>query len=159
MVALRPFVVELARRLKAYAPDLVVGPATGGAILAQVVAAELGKAALSAERIVVPDATGLFPVRYEVARESRDALRGKRVAIVDDAISAGSAVRGTLHDVIVAGATPIALGALLIFGEAAEPMAKKGGLPLVAVARRGLGMWRPEECPLCRVGQPTESVG
>ena len=38
---------------------------------------------------------------------------------MDDAISAGSAVRGTHADLIDCGALPVALGALVVFGDAA----------------------------------------
>src|SRR5258707_559066 len=39
---LRPFVAELARRLAAHRIDAVCGPMTGGAKLAQTIAAEIG---------------------------------------------------------------------------------------------------------------------
>src|SRR5882757_8753627 len=92
---LRPFVAELGRRLAAHRIEAVCGPMTGGAKLAQTIAADLGLDCFSTERFDQPGATGLFRVKYFVPQERRAALAGKRVAIVDDAISAGSAVRGT----------------------------------------------------------------
>ena len=39
--------------------------------------------------------------------------------LIDDAVSAGSAVRGTHADLLACGARPVALGALFVFGDAA----------------------------------------
>ena len=65
------------------------------------VALELGVEFCYAERVVpagAGEAEALFPVEYVVPQVVRPKLRGKRVAIVNDVISAGSAVRGTLAD-------------------------------------------------------------
>ncbi|HQY05397.1 MAG TPA: hypothetical protein PLQ52_04970, partial [Lacunisphaera sp.] len=88
----------------------------------------------------------------------RESLRGKRVAIVDDAISAGSAVKGTHADLLACGAQPVVCGALIIFGVAADKFAAENHLPLESIARMSFGMWRPEECPLCNAGAPVDAV-
>ena len=157
--ALAPFVSELARRMRSYRPEIVVGPESGGARLARLVAQALGVGSVAATRVLPTGAHGLFPVRYQVTTVDRPRLLGRRVAIVDDAISAGSAVRGTLKDVLQWGAQPVVVGALWIFGDAAGPWAKDHALPLEAVARRSLGMWKPGDCPLCRTGSAAELVG
>ena len=41
---------------------------------------------------------------------------GRRVAVVDDVIIAGSAVRGVLVELGACGATPVAIGALAVLG-------------------------------------------
>ena len=151
-VTVRPFVAELAHRLSPHRPDAVCGPMTGGAKLAEMIATELGIDAVVAERSETAGATGLFPVRYRVAETQRQKTRGRRVAIVDDAISAGSAVRGTHADLIDCGALPVALGALVVFGEAAAQFASDSGLALEAIERMPFDMWRPTECPLCKDG-------
>ena len=151
-VTVRPFAAELALRLSRHRPDAVCGPMTGGAKLAEMIATELGIAAIVAERYDTPGATGLFQVRYRVAEVQRQKTRGLRVAIVDDAISAGSAVRGTHADLIECGALPVALGALLVFGDAAVHFASDNGLALEAIERAPFDMWRPAECPLCTDG-------
>ena len=87
----------------------------------------------------------------------RDRLRDLQVAIVDDAVSAGSAVKGTHTDLLACGARPVACGALIIFGNAADELAAAWDLKLECVTRLKFGMWRPEECPLCRSGLPVES--
>jgi orotate phosphoribosyltransferase len=80
------------------------------------------------------------------------------VAIVDDAISAGSAVRGTHADLVGCGARTVALGALLVFGDAAGRFAAAEGLALESVAQVAFGLWPPAECPHCQAGRPLEAV-
>ncbi len=154
---LRPFVVELARRLAAHGIDAVCGPMTGGAQLAEMIAAELGVACFRAERFETAR-PGLFPVEYRLPVEQRERARGSVCAIVDDAVSAGSAVRGTHADLLACGARPVAIGALFVFGDAAARFATKQRLALVEIAQMDFGMWPPTACPLCRAGLPVEMV-
>ena len=155
---LQPFVSALAQRLAPHRVEAICGPMTGGAKLAELIAAELGVAYCFTERFEPPQATGFFPVRYTVPAEAREPLRGKAVAIVDDAISAGSAIRGTHADLIACGARPVAMGALFVFGEAADKFATEHRLGLEAIARMSFGIWKPTECPLCRAGLAVEKV-
>ena len=156
--ALRPFVTELARRLAAHRIDAVCGPMTGGAKLAALIAAELNVEYFFTERFEPPGATGLFPVEYLVPAAHRVAAWGRAVAIVDDAVSAGSAVRGTFVDLVACGARPVALGALFVFGDAAARFARDNGLALEGVAQLSFGLWPPAECPLCKAGVVVEKV-
>ncbi len=155
---LRPFVSALAQRIAVHRIDAVCGPMTGGAELARRIAAEIGAEYFFTERFEPPQATGFFPVRYTVPAEARERLRGKTVALVDDAISAGSAIRGTHADLIACGARPVAMGALFVFGEAADKFATEHRLGLETIARMSFGIWKPTECPLCRAGIAVEKV-
>lgn len=149
----RPFAVELARRLQPHGADAVCGPLVGGALLAQVVASELDVAFYYAERF--ERATdGLYPVDYRLPAGVRSIIRGQRVAVVDDAISAGSAVRGTLADLQACGAHPAAIGALLVLGVEASSLAGAAHIPLETLATLDIGLWIPAECPLCVAGTP-----
>ncbi len=155
---LQPFVDELARRLAIHRIEAVCGPMTGGAMLADMVGARLGLESFRTERFETPGATGLFPVRYLVPASQRDRLRGRSVALVDDAISAGSAVKSTHADLLACGARPIACGALIIFGDRADAFAAGKNLLLESIARMPFGMWKPEECPLCKSSVPVEKI-
>jgi orotate phosphoribosyltransferase len=156
--SVRSFVAELARRLSSQRPDAVCGPMTGGAKLAEMIATAMGIDAIVAERFETPGATGLFPVKYRIAEAQRAKTRGRRIAIVDDAISAGSAVRGSHADLIACGALPVALGALIVFGDAAAQFAADNSLALEAIEGMPFDMWRPAECPLCRDGTPLDTA-
>lgn len=155
---LQPFVAELARQLASHAIDAVCGPMTGGAKLAELIAAELNIEYFHTNRFETPEATGLFPVRYLLPDTQRENARGKTFAIVDDAISAGSAVRGTYADLIACGVRPVALGALFVFGDAIDGFVATEGLALHSVSRVSFGMWKPSGCPLCRSGLPVEKI-
>jgi orotate phosphoribosyltransferase len=155
---LRPFLGELARRLAAHRIDAVCGPMTGGAKLAELIAAELGIGCFFTERFEQPAATGLFPVKYRLPAARRDAARRQRIAIVDDAVSAGSAARGTYNELVSCGAQPVVLGALFVFGDQAARFAAESGQALECIAHTSFGMWPPAECPLCKSAVPVERV-
>jgi orotate phosphoribosyltransferase len=155
---LQPFVSELGRRIASHRPQAICGPKVGGARLAEAIAAELGITFFFTERVETLDATGLFPIKYELPAAARSKIAGLAVAIVDDAISAGSAVRGTLASLVNHGARPIALGALFVFGDKAARFAMEKELPLESIAQVQFNIWPPTACPLCRARQPVEKV-
>lgn len=154
---LRPFVSDLARRISSHGVDAVCGPMTGGAKLARMIASELRIESFAAKRFETK-ASGLFPVRYQLPDDQRERARGTSVAIVDDAISAGSAVRGTYADLVACGARPAVLGTLIVFGDAAGRFAAENELALEAVEQMPLEMWLPKECPLCKAGVRLDPV-
>lgn len=155
---LQPFVDALAHQLQRHDVEVICGPMSGGAKLATLLGETMARPATFSERFESPDATGMFPVRYVIPPNQRAGLVGKRVAIVDDAVSAGSAVRGTYADLVKCGARPIVIGALFIFGQAGEQFAAENKMGVEAIARLPLEIWRPEECPHCRAGEPLEVV-
>jgi orotate phosphoribosyltransferase len=156
-----PLMEALARRLEPHRIEAVCGPLVGGAFLAQVVASLLGIEFYYAERFApsTPDAAALFPVHYRIPSGVRELLKGRAVAVVDDAISAGSAVLGTLDALYSAGARPVAVGALLVLGDRAEGFCRERGVALEAVARLPYELWLPGECDLCAAGVPLEDMG
>jgi orotate phosphoribosyltransferase len=149
--ALRPFVAELARRVARFPVETVCGPLNGGAFLAELIASELGMEFAFAERIV-SQRTGLFPIDYRVPAAQRAALRGQRVAIVDDAISMGSAIRATVADLELCKATPVVIGALLAIGPGGPEFAAARHLPFECLADLPMRTWVPSECELCASG-------
>lgn len=154
---LHPFAQALARQLAPYSPTAICGPLVGGAFLAQMIAAILEVEFYYAERFAPPAGDTLFAVQYRVPAAMRARLRGQAVAVVDDVISAGSAVRGTLADLQAGGARPVALGALLVMTGAAATFAAAQSLPLERIAQINPGIWPPAACPLCATGVPLES--
>jgi orotate phosphoribosyltransferase len=140
---------QIAARLATHGVEVVCGPLVEGAFVALMVASELGVPFSYAERFPDPHADGLFPVEYRVPRALRARVRGKRVAIVNDVINAGSAVRGALADLEICAAKPVAIGALLVLGSAAAKMAAEAGVALEALASLPNTIWTPAECPLC----------
>jgi orotate phosphoribosyltransferase len=138
-----PFAAELARRLPPV--DAVCGPLLGGALVAQMVAAELDAELAWSERA---------EAGYRIPEPLRRRLSGARVAVVDDAINAGSATRATLADLRECGARPVALGALIVLGEGAHALAAAEGLACERVEALPNRLWDPAECPLCAASVP-----
>ncbi len=94
----------------------------------------------------------LFSVVYRLPASVAPLLRGRRAAIVDDAINAGSALRGTVKALVEAGAKPVVAGALLVLGEAALSFLEENGMGLVQLARLPNPLWTAADCPHCARG-------
>jgi len=151
---LLPFTRELAKRLSAYRVQAIVGPKAGGAVVAEMVAAELGIPSCFSERAEGADNGALYSVDYRVPDAFHDHLRGKAVAIVDEAINAGSATRATFGALQALQARPTVVGALLMLGKAASPFLQENDLPVEHIAYLANELWEPADCPLCAAGVP-----
>jgi orotate phosphoribosyltransferase len=138
--------------------DAVCGPLAEGAFVALMVALQLDIQFTYSERFVRPVADGLFPAGYRVPPPLREGLRGKRVAIVDDVINAGSAIRGTFADLEECGANVVAISSLLVLGSAAAHFAASKNVPLQSLATLPNSLWTASECPLCKSGIPLQDV-
>jgi orotate phosphoribosyltransferase len=156
--AIAPFVGALTTQLRDHAIEIVCGPLLGGAFLAQLLAQSLAAEFCFTERSAVK-ADGLFGTRYELPPAHRARVRGRRVALVDDVMSAGSALRGTYAALQAAGAIPVAAGAILVLGELGAGYFAQQRLPLAAALRADYELWTPTECPLCVAGEPLEDAG
>lgn len=130
----------------------VCGPLVGGAFLAELIAAELDVELSCAERLATPET-----VDYRVPSALRSSICGRRVAIVDDVIYAGSAVLKTLADLRQRGDEPAAIGALPVLGSTAQRLAADEALPLERLASLTNGLWAPEACPLCAAQVPLDA--
>jgi orotate phosphoribosyltransferase len=125
-IRIAPLAHDLASRLAPSAIESVVGPLVGGALLVQIIAGQLGVQFAYTEPRPSPSDDTLYPVVYRLPATVASLMKGKRVAIVDDVINAGSALRGTYHALTQAGAKPAVVGALLVLGEAAQPFLRHG---------------------------------
>ncbi len=153
-----PFVSVLANALKPYNVTVVCGPLLGGAFLAQLIAHTLGTKFCFTERVARGKASGLYRASYSLPVAFRKRIRGHRVAIVDDVMSAGSALRATYSELKTYDVEPVVAGALLVLGTAGEDFLLERSVAVEAVARRGFELWRPNECPQCQSGVPLERV-
>jgi orotate phosphoribosyltransferase len=153
---LRRFSAALAVRFANLGIEAVCGPLVGGAIVAQAVAAELDVEFYHTEPVALLGGGGLFTAAYRLPDTLRLRIAGKKVAIVDDAINAGSAVRATWSDLQACGARTAALGALLVLGRQAAQLADTWNVPLEWIAYLPNDLWLPEACPLCVTRIPLE---
>jgi orotate phosphoribosyltransferase len=147
----------LASRLSAHRVEAVCGPLVEGAFVALLVAEALRVPFTYTERLPDPEARGLYPVRYRLPDPLREAVRDRRIAIVNDVVSAGSAVRGTFLDLAACEARPVAIATLATVGSLAATFASDQGLSLFALAQIESPLWAPSDCPLCAESVPLES--
>lgn len=153
-----PLAAELARRLAPYRLDAVCGPLVEGAFVAMMVAGELDVEFLYTEPHRSSECRDLYGTSYRLPAALKNRIGGKRVAIVNDVINAGSAVRGTYVDLASCGAQSVAMASLLTLGESAQALANDWNIDLITIARQSNSIWTPDECPLCATGVPLENV-
>ena len=152
--AVRPFAVDLAERLKPYDVEAVCGPLIEGAFVALMVASELGLSFTYAERLPQGEGQELFRYPYRIPGGLRPLLRDRRVAIVNDVIGAGSAVRGTLSDLERLGARTVVIASLMSLGPSASILAEQNHLAFETLVSPPFDLWTRSECPLCARGEP-----
>jgi orotate phosphoribosyltransferase len=144
----------LVSRLSRYGVDAVCSPLIEGAFVGLFAASLMGCCFSYASPSDAGSSADLFPVRYVIPPALRRELHGKRVAVVNDVINAGSAVRGTLADLAECGARVAVIGTLAVLGEPANRLAAEAQIPLEAMATLPNEIWIPQACPLCREGVP-----
>lgn len=155
---IEPFVTALAHALQPHEVSVVCGPLLGGAFLAQLVARELSVEFCFTERVPLAERSGLYAARYRLPSAFATRVRGRRIALVDDVMSAGSALRGTYAELEAHRATPVVAAALLVLGETGAAYFAEREIPVEAVARDDYQLWLPAECPLCAAGLPLEDI-
>jgi len=154
-----PLVKQLAESLRSYDVAAVCGPLLGGAFLAQLVAHALEIDFCFTERVMPPDASGLYQARYLLPQAFRARVRGRRIAMVDDVMSAGSALRGTYSELQTHGAVPVVAGAMMVLGTTGADFFSRQQVAVEAVVHESYSLWLPSECPLCAAGTQPENVG
>jgi orotate phosphoribosyltransferase len=143
---LRPYVQWVSARLDTHQIDAVCGPLEGGAFLALAVADVLDAAFVPAGRAAGP---GPGQPGYHLPPGIERRVAGWRVAIVDDAINAGTAVTACFGLLRHSGAVPVAAGALLALGQGAGTIEATMSVPCYAAATVPSQVWPAADCPLC----------
>ena len=144
---LEPHIGELAEQLREHQVDAVCGPAEGGAFLALALATRLGVAFLPGYRAAAS------PPGYRLPN-GPGGIQGWRVALADDAVNAGTAIRACATELQNSGAVPVAVATLLALGPAEATVRDTLGLPLHAAAKLNSQAWPAATCPLCASGTP-----
>jgi orotate phosphoribosyltransferase len=148
---------RLAEALAPYQPSLVVGPTTGGVLLAFETARQLsdllGREVRGVFAEPLPAAEGAGPRR--ALRRGWTLGPDERVVLVDDILTTGASLLETADAVRTAGAQPLA--AAVIVDRATAPIAP--GFPLHALGGIQIESWAAGACPLCREGIPIEKPG
>jgi orotate phosphoribosyltransferase len=151
---LRALAKRLSELLIRHRVDVVCGPLIEGAFVALMVAEELDLPFIYSEPQRSAATDGLFTVTYSVPGALRAKVANRRVAIVNDVVNAGSAVRGTFDDLIACDAQPVVIATLAILGTAAASFARDKHVALERLCELPNTIWTPAECPLCAAHVP-----
>ena len=136
---------EMAARFKDQHIDTVVGPTTGGIIIAYDVARYLGIEAIYAE----PGENG------RIFKRGFSLDRGQKVIIVDDVLTTGRSIREVVSLVESYDAEIVGIG---------EILDRSNGTVMfdyhyLALATVQADSWDPRECPLCAKGMELTQRG
>jgi orotate phosphoribosyltransferase len=141
--------VGFADRFRSERIDVVVGPTTGGILLAFETARQLGVAAAFAER--ASDGSSGREIRRGTTFEP-----GSRVLVVDDIMTTGGSIRETLAALEAHPVEVIGVG-VLVDRSAGE--ITFGDIPLFALASEKFESWAPDEVPDWLAAIPIEKPG
>ena len=137
---------ELARRFRSTRPTVVVGPATGGIIVAYETARVLSARAMYTERV---DAEMQLRRGFTVTKKDR-------VLIVEDAITTGESARKVAELVEASGAKVVGIGTIV---DRSGGKVKFPGYRYTRLFALAFETFRPHECPLCSEDVPLSRPG
>ncbi len=136
----------MAEKFKDANIETVVGPVTGGILLAHETGKALGTRAIFTER-----ENGKMTFRRGFTLHE-----GERVLIVEDIVTTGGSIREVIDVVKAHGGIPVAVSMLV---DRSGGKATFGDVPSTALLHMDVQTYKPEECPLCKVGTPMTKRG
>ncbi|MBC8082691.1 MAG: orotate phosphoribosyltransferase [Hymenobacter sp.] len=143
-----PAAAALAGQLRAAGlrPDLVVGPAMGGVVMAYELARQLGVPGIFTER----DEAGQMSLRRGFTVEP-----GQQIVIAEDVVTTGKSTNEVARLLTGLGAEVLAVVSLIdrTGAQAALNFPNFALLPVTAAT------YAPDDCPLCRAGIPVVKPG
>jgi len=158
-IRLKPIVTELTKRISKYNVEMICSPLVEGAFVGLMAALELNLEFVYTERFIPSNGDNLFPAEYRLPEVLHEKIRGKRVAVINDVINAGSAVRGTFSELHAYSANPVCVGTLMMLGDVFVEYAENNKIAIETLAMQPNPIWKPKECPLCVSDVPLEGVG
>ena len=136
----------MAEKFKDANIETVVGPMTGGILLAHETGKALGTRAIFTERV---DGEMTF-------RRGFSLHEGERVLIVEDIVTTGGSIKEVIEVVKAHGGVPVAVSMLV---DRSGGKANFGDVPSTALLHMDVETYKPEECPLCKQGVPMTKRG
>lgn len=129
----------MAEKFKDQDIDTVVGPVTGGILLAHETGKALGTRAIFTER-----ENGKMTFRRGFSLK-----KGERVLIVEDIVTTGGSIKEVIDVVREFGGIPVAVAMLV---DRSNGKVNFDGVPCTALLHMDVEAYAPEECPLCKEG-------
>ena len=136
----------MAEKFKDANIETVVGPVTGGVILAHETGKALGTRAIFTER-----ENGKMTFRRGFSLHE-----GERVLIVEDIVTTGGSIKEVIAAVREQGGVPVAVSMLV---DRSGGTADFDGVPATALLHMTVETYKPEDCPLCRDKVPLTKRG
>ena len=136
----------MAEKFKDANIETVVGPVTGGILLAHETGKALGTRAIFTER-----ENGKMTFRRGFTLHE-----GERVLIVEDIVTTGGSIREVIDVVKEHGGIPVAVSMLV---DRSGGKATFGDVPSTALLHMDVQTYQPDECPLCKQGIPMTKRG
>ena len=136
----------MAEKFKDANIETVVGPVTGGILLAHETGKALGTRAIFTER-----ENGKMTFRRGFTLHE-----GERVLIVEDIVTTGGSIREVIDVVKEHGGIPVAVSMLV---DRSGGKATFGDVPSTALLHMDVQTYKPEGCPLCKAGIPMTKRG
>jgi orotate phosphoribosyltransferase len=136
----------MAEKFKDANIETVVGPMTGGILLAHETGKALGTRAIFTERV---DGHMTF-------RRGFSLHEGERVLIVEDIVTTGGSIREVIDVVREFGGVPVAVSMLV---DRSGGKVSFGDVPYTALLHLNVEAYKPENCPLCQKGIPLTKRG
>lgn len=124
----------------------VVGPMTGGILLAHETGKALGTRAIFTER---ENGHMTFKRGFKL-------VKGERVLIVEDIVTTGGSVKEVIDVVKANGGIPVAVGMLV---DRSGGKVDFGEVPYKALLHLDVQTYPPDSCPLCQQGIPMTKRG
>jgi len=136
----------MAEKFKDSQIETVVGPMTGGILLAHETGKALGTRAIFTERV-----NGKMTFRRGFALH-----KGERCLIVEDIVTTGGSIREVIDVVKAAGGIPVAVSMLV---DRSGGKATFEDVPSTALLNMDVETYEPATCPLCQKGMPLTKRG
>jgi len=136
----------MAEKFKDANIETVVGPVTGGVLLAHETGKALGTRAIFTER-----ENGKMTFRRGFSLHE-----GERVLIVEDIVTTGGSIKEVIEVVREQGAIPVAVSMLV---DRSGGKADFGDVPSTALLHMDVKTYAPDHCPLCEQDIPMTKRG
>lgn len=135
----------LAKKLVAEKPEIVVGPAIGGIIIAYEIARGLGVPGIFAERV-----NGRMNLRRGFFVE-----KGQRALVAEDVITTGGSSQEVVELLQAAGVEVVGVASIIDRSQGKNKLT----VPYKSLLDLEIKNYQPEECPLCKEGQSIDKPG
>ena len=136
----------MAEKFKDANIETVVGPMTGGILLAHETGKALGPRAIFTERV-----NGKMTFRRGFSLHA-----GERCLIVEDIVTTGGSIKEVIDVVKANGGIPVAVSMLV---DRSGGKVNFGDVPCTALLHLNVETWTPDACPLCQQGVPMTQRG